>query len=266
MNEEEEYEDESVNRVIIDADSIIYGIAVSKKTPNQCNSMLDRAIEEIISTCQAKEAFVVIKGSNNFRHRADPLYKSKRKTDPDIKKRVAKMNEYAADFAVISDGGEADDYCRVIAGDVTGTTIIAHIDKDLDCIPGDHYNYHKDKRFFYQVKREDAYRWEIQQIITGDGTDTINGIWRVGPVKAKAMMEGVSNGQLLDMVLQLYREKGSDPEHFTRAANCIYLREKREDIRVLTYEELIERLTWKTTPATGSHSPTDQTEPSGSST
>ena len=72
---------------------------------------------------------------------------------------------------------------------------------------------------------------------------------------------------MLDKVIDTYRLKcGSTWEHdFNKSANLIYIRMTSDDLRPFTFEELKEKLSWKTTDI-GIHSQTDQTMPSDLST
>ena len=94
----------------------------------------------------------------------------------------------------------------------------------------------------------------------------VNAIWGVGPKTAEKLINGVPNNLLWSKVIDIWKEKCGDnwEPFFLKCANCIYIRESDEDLKPLSFEELKERLSWKTTD-TGLPSQTDQTTPSDSS-
>lgn len=86
-------------------------------------------------------------------------------------------------------GYEADDAVSIAAAQMAETGqryVIATIDKDLDQIPGMHYDYLK--KVFYEVSEEDGRRWFWQQVLSGDGTDNIGGACKIGPKRAETLI------------------------------------------------------------------------------
>lgn len=86
-----------------------------------------------------------------------------------------------------AEGDEADDAMGIAqcSGEL-GETVICSIDKDLDTIPGLHYNFSKTKRSMgvYHISEEEADRFFYAQILTGDSSDNIPGMWKKLGVKA----------------------------------------------------------------------------------
>lgn len=249
---------------LIDADSLIYQIAFTQPNNYKAKVEFDKAIEDIIRKTDCASSIVYIKGEGNFRAEY-PSYKANRvdTLDPNVKERVADIYEHAKEYCVESDKGEADDYVTFTALQAAYDDIpyiIAHIDKDLDCIPGWHYNFRKGKSYF--ISYEDAYRFQIKQLLQGDSTDNIKGIKGIGPITAERIVEDVELGNLWDVLVHNWESKmGRDwQELFVTCANLIYLRESYDDLRPLSFEELKERLTWKT-PDTGSPSVQDPKTP-----
>jgi len=237
---------------IVDADSLIYNVAYTDKSPAVCQNRFDNSINSIIKNCDSPNSIVYIKGDENFRVSYEATYKSNRKDnlDPDVKERVKALYEHAKSYCVESDGGEADDYVTAMAKECRDkgvTYVIAHIDKDLNCIPGWHYNFRTGS--FTNLYPEEAYLFMMQQMITGDATDGIKGIYGMGPVKAGKYLENVAPAEMLRKVFALWESKKGRTwkEEFTVCSNLIYLRDDLEDIRPLTFEEMEQRLTWKPT-------------------
>ena len=251
---------------IIDADSILYQIAHYQPSPALCKRDLDNKLKEIMSDVEATNGAVFIKGKDNFRYHVAVDYKGNRKDtiEPEVKDRIEMLYEYAKDFCIASDNAEADDYCGVavtLAQQENKSYIICHIDKDLDMIPGWHYNFRKKE--FYEIDVPTGYYNLMKQILTGDATDNIQGIKGMGPKTAEKVLKDVPHEFMLDTVIGTYKQKcGNTWEHeFCKSANLIYIRMDSADFKPLTFEELKEKLSWKKIMGTGTHSQTVQTTP-----
>jgi hypothetical protein len=131
-----------------------------------------------------------LSGPTNFRDKLAAIkgYKANR----DRTKRpywYREIREYmvAHHGAEIVDGFEADDKLAMIQwNNNTQGTLIATIDKDLLMVPGLHYNT-KTREPFYQ-SYQDAVLAFYRQLLTGDGTDNIQGLWKVGEAKANKLL------------------------------------------------------------------------------
>ena len=89
------------------------------------------------------------------------------------------VDNYDADVSV---GMEADD--AIGLAHRPGIDIIATLDKDLNCIPGSHFNWAEER--LYEVSEQEADAAFYRQVITGDPTDNIPGIYGLG-AKAKVL-------------------------------------------------------------------------------
>jgi 5'-3' exonuclease len=255
---------------IIDADSILYQVAYTQKSPALCRKELDTKISNIMHQTSANAGVVFVKGPDNFRFKVDVAYKANRKDTiaPDVKERIDDLYEYCKDFAMLSVHGEADDYA-VIAAEMARNEgksfIVSHIDKDLNSISGWHHNFRTGS--LYQVTPTQGYMWLMEQILTGDATDNIKGIDKVGPITAKKILSSCTEDMALAAVLSEWQSRVGNlwQESFTKCANNIYLRTNMDDLRPLTFEELKERLSWTTTD-TGLLLRTDPVTPLDSST
>jgi 5'-3' exonuclease len=261
-------------KLIIDADSLIYRVAATSAGILQARNSLERAIHDIIYTLSGEEVLVLVKGENNFRYDAYPEYKSHRPDSlpQDIRDRVNELYEYAYEIYSQCHGGEADDYASMLAEQSYNqgeSFIVCHLDKDLDTIPGTHYNY--SKGIVYEVTPLEGYRFLMKQLLMGDSTDNIKGCYKVGAVKADRILDSETDpSKWLDLVVDTYKNipvEGWDWKlQFYQTANCIYLRTNMDDLRVLTHEELMERFKWNKIMDTGLPSQNDPTMPSDSST
>jgi hypothetical protein len=87
--------------------------------------------------------------------------------------------------AKMSENEEADDSVGIASTE--GNYWIVHVDKDLDQLPGWHYNPVKDEEY-YVTEFEGLYSF-YKQILTGDRVDNIEGIRGIGPVKADKILK-----------------------------------------------------------------------------
>jgi hypothetical protein len=107
--------------------------------------------------------------------------------------------------AEVAHGIEADDALGIEMCANGNKDIICTIDKDLDMIPGEHYNYQKDS--FHAVNDIQAYRRFYRQMLTGDPVDNIPGIYGVGPKRADSILEDAwTEEDMFWCVLESYSE------------------------------------------------------------
>lgn len=144
----------------------------------------------------------------NFRHELYPQYKHIRKgrTLPDD---LAPSYQILEDPSTIGypyraqSGLEADDIMGIL-GTAYESTVIVTVDKDLQSIPGRHYNPVKQKAVI--VSPDQANHNFMTQWLTGDATDCVPGMYRVGPAKAAKILS--QDGNKEDLVLQAYEKAG----------------------------------------------------------
>ena len=178
---------------LIDSDSLLYrcGFASEEDSLGIALARLDETltalIEDELDECTDHKFF--ISGSTNFRNELAKThpYKGNREN---IKRptHLKALKEHIVKKwgASISNNKEADDdVC--IAAYANPKSIIAHIDKDLDQIPGSHYNYVKKQ--FYNIGKFEGLKKFYLQILTGDKIDNIIGLRGIGPVKAEKILK-----------------------------------------------------------------------------
>ena len=162
---------------------------------------------------------VYLSGSTNFRNGIATIptfkkdgtavqgYKANRK-DNDRPYWYKRIRDYMIERwdAVVFEGIEADDALAIqqwAEDEYDPQTIIATIDKDLLNVPGWHYNVLKKDSGFVTFK--DAQVNFYRQCLTGDTTDNIPGLYRVGKKKAEALIhEGMTEQEMYDTVLVEY--------------------------------------------------------------
>jgi 5'-3' exonuclease len=118
-------------------------------------------------------------------------------------------------------GCEADDMLGVRQCELScdsDESIICTIDKDLNMIPGSHYNFVKKER--YVVTPEDGIRFFYYQMLIGDTTDNIKGVVGIGKQKATKLLDRCSTeGEYFDAVRDAY----SNDEEMLMNARCLYI-------------------------------------------
>lgn len=202
---------------LIDSDSLLYrvGFACEDEPEGIAKARLDETLKTLIfeelKDCDDYKCF--ISGSENFRFEIAKThpYKGNRENIKRPKHLVALREHIVSKWdANVSVNKEADDdVC--IAANTHPHCIIAHIDKDLDQIPGSHYNYVK--KIFYNVGKFEALKNFYLQCLTGDKIDNIVGLRGIGPVKAKkALKDCFTEKALYTTCLELYNNSMSNGE------------------------------------------------------
>jgi len=89
--------------------------------------------------------------------------------------------------AVQINGKEADDQIATRAFErPAGSVVVCSIDKDLDQIPGLHWNYSKNVE--YSISDDEALDFFYQQVLQGDYSDNVHGCWKCGEKRAKEIV------------------------------------------------------------------------------
>jgi len=226
---------------IIDADSILFKAAVTAKSNKDIRKNIKDIMLEIEGECFMGEPRVAVKGKGNYRYKVYPEYKSNRPPiAEDLKKKLNYAHQHMVEKynAVQADGMEADDLCSIWCWECINNEesfILAHIDKDLNQIPGPHYNYNKKEH--YHLEPEDAYRSLMMQWLTGDTSDGIPGIKGVGPKKAEKILEGVKTKDMEKVVRKAYADNGYPNGIATRDYKLLYMLQTWEEFNEYNEEE-----------------------------
>lgn len=214
-------------KAIIDADSIVWRVASSGRdtsaaiVKHRFDSLMEDMIVYDLDCCDTFDAYLT--GTGNFRYdiaKTQPYKGNRAQEKPEY---FAELREYAIEdwgFIVV-DGIEADDAVGIAA--TSGENcVIAHIDKDIDMIPGRHYNYVK--RLWYDVSPFEAIKKFYTQLLTGDRTDNIPGIAGIGPAKAAKILKDCSNEkELYETCLKTYE---GNTEYLNEQAQLLWIQQK----------------------------------------
>lgn len=124
---------------------------------------------------------------SNYRKTVDPTYKSNRKG---TRKPVgySAMKEWVGTEynTIMKPGLEGDDCLGLLATRPGNDCIMVSDDKDLKTIPGRLYRPQADEML--TITEDDADRFFLTQVLTGDTTDGYKGVPGIGPKKAEAIL------------------------------------------------------------------------------
>lgn len=203
-------------RPLVDADYIAYriGFAIGDSEPiefalstvkNHLNHIHDKFSD------RPEPAKLFFGGKNNFREKIATLNVYKGNRDPSKKPYYYDdIREYMINYhgAVVVDGMEAEDACGIEQfANKDKSTVIVGVDKDLLCIPGYHYNPVKDTLIYQNIGNANQHFWT--QVLTGDPTDNIKGLDKVGPKTAEKILAPCNQQWIAmhDAVLNEYDKK-----------------------------------------------------------
>lgn len=213
--------------VLIDGDIVAYRAAYSTEgghaddVADKVDELMDYILDA--TTFDGSPFKVYLTGDGNFRYDVAVTvpYKGNRK---DTKKPefLPDARDYLVEDygAVVSSGEEADDLIAIEATRLGPHTIIASVDKDFLQVPCVHYN--TNKQTFTEQDELSATRFFYTQILTGDRADNIQGLHRVGPVKA-AMILGESTDEV-EMYNKCVQAYDGDVDRVIENARLLWLR------------------------------------------
>lgn len=200
-------------RGLIDGDIVVYrcGFVVKEEDPVEfayqaVNTTFEGKLLKFPEMDETVKPTVYLSGKDNFREKVATLLPYKGNRDPLHKpKYYSEIRTYLKDAydARVIDGHEADDEIGCEQWANGKTTCIVSVDKDLDMIPGYHYNWVRD-HFYYVSLDEANYNFYLQMLI-GDRVDNIPGINGLGPVKAARALGDI--GKDLDRYAAVLRSE-----------------------------------------------------------
>lgn len=147
------------------------------------------------------EIYLTASAGQSFRHRIakQKPYKGNRKAPRPVYYETIRSYLQGKHGARVVTTREADDELAIQAANCRREKIryvIATIDKDLDQISGEHYDYRQHVSYF--VDQADADRWFWIQALSGDTTDNIPGCWKIGQTKATAIIDDLLEAESHD--------------------------------------------------------------------
>ena len=203
----------------------------------------------ICNACGSDQYKLIVSGDGNYRDEIAKTrgYKANRATaiKPQhyVYIRSVALDDSASELTV---GIEADDAMGIYMTR-DSEAVICTIDKDLNMLPGRHYNW--DKGIRYRVEEVDAQRAFLTQLLTGDTTDNIPGIPGCGEKGAAAIIEPHrGNVRAMWQAVKAEHYKGpftfkdgsttGDPSTYLNEQGCLlWIRRKKEELWNADYYE-----------------------------
>ena len=154
-----------------------------------------KLIESILENTEATDYKLFLTGKSNFRDTLAVTRKYKGNRDVLHKPRhYDEIKKYLINVwdAVVVEGMEADDamgiaqYTKLAVEEHGHDTIIASLDKDMDMIPGMHYNWRRKETYY--IDDSTAMLNFYKQLLTGDPTDNIPGVPKIGEKTAEKIL------------------------------------------------------------------------------
>ena len=225
-----------MGKVLIDGDIIAYRAAFSTEQmgSQDTRDKVDDLIEFILdSTVLFPEIgldySVYLTGKGNFRDdiaKSYP-YKGNRKSVQKPRHLQTARDHMESKYqAIISKGEEADDLIAKEAARLDYKACVASIDKDMLQLPCWHFNMVRGD--YLEVTPFGGIKFFYTQILTGDTADNIVGLFRVGPVKAKKILEDAeTEEELWDCVVKAY---DGNEDRVIENARLLWLRREEAEI------------------------------------
>lgn len=205
----------------VDGDILAYRTAAvcEEEFEGSCNAIIDATIRDIVNITGVQYLRFYLSGEDNFRFKIAKTKPYKGNRESYVKPRfLSHCKNYLRSqyLAYTVQDAEADDG---IASDmVINGAIHIGIDKDLRQVPGLHYDYTKKEapEAFVQVSEEEAVINLYRQVLTGDTSDNIPGLPRVGAVTAEKIIydAATAEGDCMEFYKKICAEKLPEVNYF----------------------------------------------------
>jgi hypothetical protein len=218
-------------KALIDGDILVYriGFASEDETESIAMARCSEFIEDLILFNGFGEYQGYLTGKKNFRNEiaVTAPYKGNRKSaKPKHYQLLRDYMESAWSFTMIEDQ-EADDAIGIAAYEMeVGEYCICSIDKDLDMLRGDHYNFVKDERYF--ITEEEGIKNFYKQLLMGDRVDNIIGIKGIGTVKAERLLKECKNEN--EMYLAILEAYDGNAERVLENGRLLWIRRQHSQL------------------------------------
>jgi 5'-3' exonuclease len=232
---------------LIDADILVYRVGYASETVSQGIALarLRESINGILDALNLSQdnyqAYLSANDKSNFRYNFYQEYKANRKQPRPVHYdiiRDALVNDYEA--KLIS-GQEADDAIG-IDNKRYEDSIIVSIDKDLNQLPGKHFNFVKG--LLYTVSPEEGLKYFYKQLLTGDRTDNIPGLTGIGEKRAdKALASAGVEKHMFEIAKQMYQNEFQDQWNEVMLRNGRLLKIRQEEHEIWQFPDVDETQT-----------------------
>lgn len=218
--------------LLIDGDTLIYEAAAAHEYETQWEPWLwtlhgdldssikhlDDAITEIKAGLKTDKLIVALSDDARWRPDVMPEYKgNRRKTRKPVTYKA--LREYMRETYTVFQRPtlEGDDVLGILVTHpklVEGEKIVVSIDKDMQTLPGLHFNYAHARgsedyeSFVRTISEAQADTYHLFQTLTGDKTDNYPGCPGIGPVRAEKLLLGNDLKDGWRIVCEAYAKAG----------------------------------------------------------
>lgn len=235
---------------LIDSDSVVYraGFAGQKSVkhimpdgdeaieivPEPVENVLHTVkltIEEILFATNADSSIVYLSGKENFRDKIATIRPYKGNRDKSARPvHYLAIRDYLTRHygAVVVDGEEADDAISIKARQplpAGSEYVVCSIDKDLDQVPGKHYDFLK--KISYDIRDDEAEFVFYRQCLSGDNVDNVPGCYKIGQAKAEKLLQETDRASWWEVIVEQYAKSMSLP-------GCPYTDRQPVDVAIET--------------------------------
>ena len=220
-----------MTKALIDADILTYRVGFASEEDNESIAIArcSEFIEDLLLFNGFDSYQGYLTGRGNFRNEVAVTapYKGNRKAAKP--KHYQVLRQYMQDawsFEMIEDQ-EADDAIGIAAYSMeVGEYCICSIDKDLDMLRGDHFNFVKNEHYF--VTEEQGIKNFYKQILMGDRVDNIIGIKGIGTVKAERLLKECKDEK--EMYLTVLEAYDGNAERVLENGRLLWIRRQANEI------------------------------------
>ena len=213
------------SKALIDADYMVYRVGFSSKDVSSsiaCSRLEEQLMDLVYVKLKCEDYDAFITGKTNFRYDVATThpYKGNRKSLEKPAHYEALRDKLVSLGATVSVNQEADDDVGIASTLDYGW--IVHVDKDLNQLPGWHYNPIKGEEYFVTV--DEGSKSFYLQLLTGDRIDNIVGLNGIGPVKAAKLLTGLTKDhELYQAVKAAYESKEEPVERILENGKLLWL-------------------------------------------
>lgn len=223
---------------LIDADLLVYrvGYTTQAETEGVALARLESSINLISDTINPTDWIFVLSpiDHSNYRYLIDKNYKANRK-DQEKPVHFSALRKHLQETynARVAHGEEADDLLGILqySQATEDDSIIVSIDKDLNQIAGNHFNFVNGEQYY--VSPVEGLRWFYKQMLIGDTSDNVKGIKGIGPAKAGGFLNGIHNeSEMYNIIQELYISEfgpAADNELLT-TGQLLWIRRKQDEL------------------------------------
>jgi len=214
-----------MKQLLIDGDIVAYQQSFLTENPvhwgddlwtlhsdaKEAKQRTDVFLQDLKSTLNADELVIAVSSSTNFRKTILPSYKENR-----VKQRkplvLGEIREHLIfeHKAIYFPHLEADDVIGIMATTPSeAEKIVVSIDKDFKCIPAFQYNWNSADAGVVKINEIEANINFMTQTMTGDQVDGYPGCPGIGPKRAEAILQGMTDiKEMWEAVKQAFKKAG----------------------------------------------------------